>query len=151
MTTKRFAGTLAAAFLVSQLLAITVHGYVLAADYAPFYGTLLRKMEPEGAWRMLFLPLSHLSFVFALVWFFVRIRVEGTPLVQGLKLGAVGFLVGQLPLWLLWYAEQPWPGTLVVKQLVLELTSSLIIGATIGVVARRTASAGSPALAGAAR
>jgi hypothetical protein len=48
-----------------------------------------------------------------------------------MKLGIIGWLIGQAPLWLLWYAEQPWPGTLVVKQLLLELISSLIIGATV--------------------
>src|SRR6185312_950643 len=31
---------------------------------------------------------------------------------QGMRLGALSWLLGQLPLWLQWYAEQPWPGTL---------------------------------------
>jgi hypothetical protein len=44
--------------------------------------------------------------------------------------------MGQLPVWLLWYAEQPWPGGLVLKQLGLELASSLAIGVTIAVVSR---------------
>ncbi len=49
--------------------------------------------------------------------------------------------MGQVPLWLSWYAEQPWPGLLVVRQLGLELLSSLIVGLTIAVVARRPANA----------
>ena len=44
--------------------------------------------------------------------------------------------MGQLPVWLLWYAEQPWPGGLVLKQLGLELASSLAIGVTIAVVSQ---------------
>jgi hypothetical protein len=52
-------------------------------------------------------------------------------------------------LYLLWYAEQPWPGSLVVKQLGLELVSSLMIAFTIVFIAPRSASA--PVLASAQR
>jgi len=47
--------------------------------------------------------------------------------------------MGQLPVWLLWYAEQPWPGDLVLKQLGLELLSSIAIGVTITLVAGASA------------
>jgi hypothetical protein len=57
--------------------------------------------------------------------------------------------MGQVPVWLLWYAEQPWPGSLVVKQLGLELVSSLLIAFTIVFIARRSVSA--PILATAQR
>jgi hypothetical protein len=56
---------------------------------------------------------------------------------QGMQLGVVGWMAGQAPLWLLWYAEQPWPGPLVIKQLLLEFASSVILGITIAAVARR--------------
>jgi len=138
MTSRRIIGTTVVAFIVSQALAIVVHGFILAADYAPFYGTLLRPMPAEGEWRMLLLPLVHLCFVSGLVWVYSRIRIEGSAAAQGLKLGFVGWVVGQLPLWLLWNAEQPWPGSLVVKQLVLELVSALIVGVTIALPARRS-------------
>jgi hypothetical protein len=41
MTAKRMAGTIAAAFVVDQVLQAVLHGFVLAKDYAP-YGALLR-------------------------------------------------------------------------------------------------------------
>jgi hypothetical protein len=44
-----------------------------------------------------------------------------------------------VPVWLLWYAEQPWPGDLVLKQLGLELLSSIAIGVTITLVAGASA------------
>jgi hypothetical protein len=47
--------------------------------------------------------------------------------------------MGQVPLWLLWYAEQPWPGSLVVKQLGWELVSSIVIGLTIAFTAATSA------------
>ena len=128
MTNKRIAATIVVALVVSEILSTLVHGFVLAGDYGPFYGKLLRS-EPGAP--MLLLPVAHLSFIAALVWVFSRVDLQGGALAQGLKLGVIGWLIGQAPLWLLWYAEQPWPGTLVLKQLLLELISSLIVGATI--------------------
>jgi hypothetical protein len=51
-------------------------------------------------------------------------------------LGLVGWCMGQVPLWLIWYAEQPWPGSLVLKQLGLELVSSIVVGLTIAAILR---------------
>jgi hypothetical protein len=111
MTYTRAALTTLAAFLVSEMLAVAVHGFILASDYAPFYGTLLRPMGVPS-WQFVFLPVAHLSFASALVWLFARLRLEGSPVLQGLR-----------------------PGLLVVKQLGLELLSSLIVGLTIAAVA----------------
>jgi hypothetical protein len=131
MTGKRFAGVCVAAFVVSQILEIVVHGFILAADYAPFYGTLLRPMQGSASWQMSLLPVAHLSYVIALVWVYDRIMDDGPAIAQGLRIGFVGFAMGQAPLWLLWWAEQPWPDSIVLKQLSLELLVALGIGVTI--------------------
>jgi hypothetical protein len=72
------------------------------------------------------------------VWSYGHLQMSGSAMVRGLTLGVFGWLIGQVPLWLLWYAEQPWPGGLVVKQLGLELVSSLIIGVAIAFAAGST-------------
>ena len=92
------------------------------------------------AWQFSFLPLAHAAWVGGLVWIFLHVPFGGSRVVQGLKLGVLGWVVGQVPLWLLWFAEQPWPDSLVGKQLSLELASSLLVGVTIALVARRPAS-----------
>jgi hypothetical protein len=134
MTKARAVSAIAVGFVVSEVLAVVVHGFVLDADYAPFRGSLLRA---QASWQMLLLPASHLLFIAALVWIFARVEYRGGVLAQGTKLGLLGWVAGQAPLWLLWYAEQPWPGSLVIKQLGLELVSSLIIGVTIAAVVGR--------------
>jgi len=88
---------------------------------------------------VLLLPVAHLCFVFGLVLIFTRLALAGSRVTRGLKIGVLGWLVGQAPVWLLWYAEQPWPGDLVLKQLGLELASSLAIGLTIALVAGASA------------
>jgi hypothetical protein len=136
MTTRRFIATCAVAFIVSQILEILIHGFILRADYAPFYGTMLRPMDKGADWHGLLLPLAHLSFVIAFVWIYARVAPAGPWLRAGLTYGLFGWCIGQVPLWLLWYAEQPWPDTLVVKQLSLELIASLIVGLVVAALAR---------------
>jgi hypothetical protein len=137
MTYARAAATTFAAFLASQIFAIVIHGFILAGDYAPFYGNLLRDQNAGPEPQALLLPVAHLSFTCALVWIYSRLSIEGSHVVRGLKLGVAAWAAGQAPLYMLWYAEQPWPGELLVKQLGLELIASLAIGLTIALVGRQ--------------
>jgi hypothetical protein len=130
MTGFRIGLSTFAAFIVSQVLAVAIHGFILARDYDAYEGTLLRA-GTEPAWQFIFLPVSHLAFICGLMWIYTHARIAGATAARGMTLGVVGWIVGQVPLWLIWYAQQPWPGSLVVKQLGLELISSIVIGLTI--------------------
>jgi hypothetical protein len=55
---------------------------------------------------------------------------------RALKLGVLAYLIGPAPLFLLWYAQQPWPGPLAAKQLVYELALALVIAVVTGAVLR---------------
>ena len=146
MTRARTAATILVAFLVAQVFAVVIHGFVLSADYEPFEGTLLRASGTgTPPWQMVFLPVVHLSLIAPLVWVYGRLQLRGSTTVRGLKLGVLGWAMGQLPVWLLWFAQQPWPGDLVLKQLGWELLASLAIGITIAAVARLPAPAEAPA------
>src|SRR4051812_43987989 len=134
MTIKRMAGAIALALVVSEVLSAGIHGFLLGADYEPFRGSMLRA---QAGTPMLLLPVAHLMFVSALVWVYSRVHLAGGTFVRGVKIGVAGYLLGQAPLWMVWYAEQPWPGTLLVKQLVLELASSIVVGLTIAAVCGR--------------
>jgi hypothetical protein len=136
MTNARAAATVFVAFVLSNVFAIVIHGFILGADYEPYRGTLLRDFAGGPGWQSLLLPLAHLCYVSGLIWVYSRLSLDGSPTLRGLKLGLVGWLVGQVPLYLLWYAEQPWPDGLVLKQLGFELLSSLAIGLTIAFVSR---------------
>jgi hypothetical protein len=147
MTYARAAATVFAAFLLSNVFAIAIHGFILAADYEPYRGTLLRDFQGGPGWQALLLPVAHLCFISGLVWIYGRLSLGGSPTARGLKLGVLGWLVGQAPLYLIWYAEQPWPDSLIVKQLGLEFLSSLAIGLTIAFVSRQPATRSAPAMA----
>ena len=123
-------------FVLANVGAVIVHGFVLAADYEPYEGTLLRR-GTEPAWQFIFLPVVHLSFTIGLIWLFRIAREDAagwTP--RALKLGVIAWLIGPAPLYLLWYAEQPWPGTLVARQLPYEFVIAMVLALTAGAMLR---------------
>jgi hypothetical protein len=130
MSTRRLIGTVVAVFFVAQIFAIFIHGFILGPDYRPFYGTLLRPMEGAGGsqWMIAFLPLAHLAMAIAFVALFVRWVRPGPEIPQGLRFGVLAWLFGPVPMYLLWFAEQPWPLSLTIKQLVLDLFTMLVLG-----------------------
>ena len=52
MSARRTAATVFAAFLLSNLFAIAIHGFILAADYEPYRGTLLRDFAGGPGWQV---------------------------------------------------------------------------------------------------
>jgi hypothetical protein len=126
-----------AVFVLSNIGAVLLHGFLLAADYQPYEGTLLRRGD-EPAWQFVFLPVVHLSFTVGLIWLFRVARVEGDRwMPRALKLGIVAWLIGPAPMFLLWYAEQPWPGTIVAKQLPYEFVIAIALALTAGAILRK--------------
>lgn len=136
MSMKRRVAAVVAVFLTSQLLAILIHGFILARDYAPFYGRLLRQADNPG-WPIFMLPASHLATSVAFVALLERTLRGGPVLPQALRFGVLAYLLGPVSMYLLWFAEQPWPSSLLVKQLPLELVTFLILGAVAGAIVRR--------------
>ncbi|HET8713190.1 MAG TPA: hypothetical protein VFM23_05845 [Gemmatimonadales bacterium] len=130
MSTKRFIGTVVAVFFIAQVFAIVIHGFILGADYRPFYGTLIRPMDAPDAptWMVALLPLAHLAMAVAFVALFSRWVRPGPEIPQGLRFGVLAWLFAAVPMYLLRFAEQPWPLSLTIKQLMLELFTMLVLG-----------------------
>ena len=78
MSAARTAATVFAAFLLSNLFAVAIHGFILAADYEPYRGTLLRDFANGPGWQSLLLPVAHLCFISALVWIYGRLSLDGS-------------------------------------------------------------------------
>ena len=137
MSTKRRIAAVVAVFLTAQVFAILIHGFILARDYAPFYGRLLRPVSDNPGWPIFMLPASHLAMSVAFVALLERTLREGPVLPQAIRFGVLAYLLGPVPMYLLWFAEQPWPSSLLVKQLPLELITFLTLGAVAGSIVKR--------------
>ena len=141
MSSKRHIWTVVAVFLVAQVFAIVIHGFILGPDYRPFYGTLLRTMDAAGGaqWMVVFLSLAHLAMAIAFIALFNRWVRPGPEIPQGLRFGMLAWLFGPVPMYLLLFAEQPWPLSLTIKQLALELFTMLVLGTLAAMLYRQPA------------
>src|SRR3954468_1705680 len=109
----RVALTGVAVFLVAQVAAVVMHGFVRAKDYEPFRGTLLRAVGGSATppWQMAFLPVMHVSLTIGLVWLTLALAPRREHRMRrGVRTGVMVWLIASVPPYLMWFAEQPWPG-----------------------------------------
>lgn len=127
------------AMLVVWILSIgfgtLIHGYLLANDYNQV-AQLYRTAQDT---HFITIFIGYLAFAVGSVWVYSH-GVEDRPwLGQGLRFGLALWLILTLPSFLIEYATQPVPETLVFKQIAFELVNKLVIGAVIAAMVRSPA------------
>lgn len=121
-----------AAVIVTMVLGMLVHGVWLGADYKA-----LGHMRPESEQMgyMPFMILAHISLGFAAAWIYGKGMTPGASwLGQGVRFGIAISLLMTVPMFLIYYAVQPLPGMLVVKQIIGDTVSWLITGIVIAFI-----------------
>ena len=105
-----------------------VHGGLLSADYMQ---TNLMRDPADSQARFHWMIIAHLIMAGAFVWIYAR-GIENKPwLPQGLRFGLAVALLGVVPTYMIYYVVQPFPGELVVKQIVFEGILIVILGAVV--------------------
>lgn len=122
-----------AAVVVTMLLGFIVHGFILAADYKALGSHMRSESDQMGYFP--FMILAHVSMGFAAAWIYRQGMSAGVAwLTQGVRFGiAVAFLM-TVPMFLIYYAVQPLPGMLIVKQIVFDSICWLITGIVIAFI-----------------
>lgn len=122
-----------AGFLISMIGGIVFHGLLLHADYAQL-GAMMRT-DADGQGYLPFMLLSHLLKGFAFAWIYTKGLEAGVPaLTQGLKFGVATVFFVTIPLYLVYYAVQPMPGMLVVKQIVCDSIVMILMGVVVSMI-----------------
>lgn len=135
-----FAGV--AGFLVSFICGFVAHGILLHADYARLPN--LMRTESDAMNYLPFMLLSHLIKGFAFAWIYRQGISAGVPwLTQGVRFGIAAALLIAVPLYLVYYAVQPIPGMLVVKQIVLDSISLVLMGIVVAFINKPNVTAAS--------
>jgi hypothetical protein len=110
-----------------------VHGMLLHADYSQLPNLMRSEVEAQGyfGWMLL----ADLLIGFGFTWIYVKGREAGKPPVaQGLRFGLAMAVVTRIPTYLIYYAVQPWPGAVVVKQIVYDTVGILVMGAVVALI-----------------
>jgi len=117
-------------FLMSGFV---VHGVLLHNDYAQLPNLLRPEAEAQGHFMWMLLADALMGFGFT--WIFLKGREPGKPAVgQGLRFGIAIAVLMTIPMYLIYYAVQPWPGAVVVKQIVYDVISVLVMGVVVALI-----------------
>ena len=138
---KRFWISGVVAFIALYLLSFVVHSLILGSDY-------MRIMDEQKLFRppgeamnyMPFMLIAHLLMGFAFAWIYRQGIAAGESwLIQGVRFGIAAALFATVPMYLIYYSLQPWPFSTVIKQIVLQTISTVIVGIVVAWLNRSTA------------
>jgi len=122
MNRKKLLSTFTAIFVAVTVLGYIIHAVLLSPDYQSV--SHLYRRQP----LMPFLLLGNASFSLAFVWIY-SIGARANPWVgQGLRFGVAVWLLWAVPTFLIQYAGQPFPASMIAKEIGLELLDMLILG-----------------------
>jgi hypothetical protein len=130
---KKFLVAWLVLFVLYFASGLIVHGVLLNADYE---ATGLMRPEADAQKLMPLMILAHVMLAGAFVWIYAR-GVENKPwLGQGLRYGLAVAFLAVIPLYLIYYVVQPLQPGLVVKQIVFDTISALILGSVVAFLYR---------------
>src|SRR5881296_3844940 len=110
-----------------------VHGVLLHGDYSQLPNLLRPEAEAQGYFGWVLLADAMMGFGFT--WIYVKGREPGKPPVaQGLRFGIAIAVLMTIPMYLIYYAVQPWPGAVVVKQIIYDVISVLVMGVVVALI-----------------
>lgn len=115
--------------IAALLLDFLVHGVLLAGDYQPLVSRGIMRDPIDAQGYLPYMLGAHLLIGFGLTWLYRKGVDPGKPaLGQGLRFGAAVAAIATLPGYLIYYAVQPLPATLVCKQLLYGAIATLLLG-----------------------
>jgi len=120
-------------FVVSMLIGFAVHGFVLKNDYAQLPNLMRTEADAQGHFG--YMILAHVCMALGFTWIYRKGREAGKPAIgQGLRFGAAVAVLMCIPMYLIYYAVQPWPGVVIVKQIVYDVIGMLLLGVVVALV-----------------
>ena len=127
------------AFVVSLIIYTMANFVIHAVLLQPLYrqNPQLLRTPQDGAAHMPFLLLSFVIFTLAFVWIYAQgVEAKGW-LGQGLRYGLAIWLIATVSRYLIYYAIQPWPGSVVAAQIGLELIATLLVSIVLAAMYRK--------------
>lgn len=134
---KRMGLTIIVVFVVFTFLSFIIHGVLLQPLYQQSPQMLRTQQDAQSHFP--FMLLAFLVFSVAFVWIYSR-GLEPKPwLGQGLRYGLAVWLIASVSRYLIYFAVQPWSGSVVALQIGLELIMMLLVGITAAALYRKAA------------
>jgi len=119
--------------IAAAALGFVVHGVLLAGDYHAL-GAIMRTDE-DSAHYLQWMLLADAAIGFGITWIYRQgYTASKSALGRGLRCGIAVALVSVIPMFLIYYAVEPLPGMLVIKQECFSLVEMLLLGAIVALL-----------------
>jgi len=123
----RFWITGVALFVLTMALGFLIHETLLHADYAALPN--LMRTPADAMAHFPYLLLAHAFFAFGVAWIYQQGVKPGVPwLTQGIRFGVALSFVTCIYMYLVYYAVEPMPASLVAKQIIFEFIGNILVG-----------------------
>ena len=113
-----------------------VHGILLKPDY--LQQARLYRSDAESQAYFHWMLLAHVLMAGAFAWIYARGREAKPWMAQGVRYGIAVALLGVIPGYLIYYAVQPLPGAMVIKQIVFSGILIIVLGIIVAWLYRDT-------------
>jgi hypothetical protein len=133
---KRFLISTAAMFIMSMAIGFLVHGHLLGPEYAQLPG--LFRTEADSAQYFPYIVLANLCASIAITWLYLGTKVDRPFLIQGAMFGLAVAALMIIPRFLIYYAVQPMPGAMVIKQIIFDTIGLVLMGIAIAYINKPT-------------
>ena len=128
---KRFVIAWVVMFVAWMVEGFVVHGALLAGDYRALPQLFRAETDAQGYFGWMIL--AHIVLAGAYVWIYERGLAPDRPwLGQGVRFGIAVALLTVVPTYLIYYAVQPMPGAMVVRQIVFDGIGMVVLGILVG-------------------
>ena len=113
--------------IAALMLGFVIHELLLGSDYKAL-ATLYRS-EAESQNYFHYMVIAHVLIGFAMTWIYRQgIDTSKSAVSQGLRFGLAMALFSTIPGYLIYYAVQPLPASLVHKQMIFSTIGMLLLG-----------------------
>lgn len=127
--TKKFWLSSLLFFVVAMVSDFLLHGLILKGDYAQLPN--LMRTEADSMNYFHWMLLAHVFIALAFVWIYQRGREDKPWLGQGLRFGLAAAFLTVVPTYMIYYAVQPLPGMLVIKQIAADIVRTAGLGVVV--------------------
>jgi hypothetical protein len=132
--TKQFLISALVMFVATMAVGFVVHGVLLGQDYAALPN--LYRGEEDSQNYFHFMLLAHVLMAIGLTWVY-RIGRDDSPwLGQGIRFGIAVVVLMTIPTYMIYFAVQPMPEALAVKQIMFDTGAMILMGMLVALLNR---------------
>ena len=130
-------------FILSMGLGFVVHATLLGPEYAKLTGLFRTPADSEKYFVAMLA--AHVFVAIGLTWIYTRGQEAKPWLGQGIRFGLAVAVLSSIPTYLIYFAVQPMPGEIVVKQIIFDTIAMMVMGVAVAFIHRQPEGALAPA------